>query len=117
MPQFPIPHIPPIRFVKSLVSADEKKASVLVEFESIPSLAMFVEAAAQSSSAVIDDDKILKMGYLVTLKNIKLLQEPKDKTYIIDVYVESRLESFKFFSFKVFSKNIEIANGSLSVHV
>jgi hypothetical protein len=115
MPDFPIPHTPPIRFVKKLLSSDEQKASVEVEFESVASLGMFVEAAAQSSSGILSQSDDIQRGFLVTLKNIKLLQEPKSTIYIIDVYLEHKLENFKSFSFSVFDDGVVVATGSFSV--
>jgi len=117
MLEFPIPHIPPIRFVKSLISSDEKGASALVGFDTIPTLGMFVEAAAQSSSGIVSNNDNIEMGFLVTLKNIKLLQEPKSTTYIINVQLDYKLENFKSLSFDALDNDIVIATGSFSVAV
>ena len=70
---FSAPHLPPVRFVKELIEADKKRAFAGVEFEEVPSIGMLIEAAAQSSSGIKDDDNDGRKGFLVTLKDIKLL--------------------------------------------
>ncbi len=115
MSDFPIPHTPPIRFVKSLISADAMSASVEVEFETIPTLGMLVEAAAQSSSGIISDEIDVRMGFLVTLKNIKLLEELTSTNYIVDIQLDYKLESFKSLSFKVVENENLIATGSFAI--
>jgi len=115
MLDFPIPHIPPIRFVKSLISADEQNASAEVEFDTIPTLGMLVEAAAQSSSGIVSEDTKVQMGFLVTLKNIKLLQELESTEYILNVQLDYKLQNFKSFSFSVIEDKKIVATGSFSV--
>jgi len=115
MLDFPIPHIPPIRFVESLISADAQSASVKIGFDTIPTLGMLIEAAAQSSSGIISDNSKTQMGVLVTLKNIKLLQELKATKYIVDIDLDYKLDAFKYFSFKVSDNNTIVATGSLSI--
>jgi len=115
MLDFPIPHMPPIRFVKSLISADEENASVEVGFDSIPTLPMLVEAAAQSSSGVISQNLQVQIGFLVTLKNIKLLEELELKKYTIKIHLDYKLENFKSFSFNVYDEELTIATGLFSV--
>jgi len=114
---FPIPHIPPIRFVKSLLSRDEKSALVEVEFDTIPSLGMLVEAAAQSSSGVAEETTEVKMGFLVSLKNIKLLQELQSRKFTIEVAIEHKLQDFKSLSFGVFEDKTIVATGSFAIAI
>lgn len=115
MPEFPIPHIPPIRFVKSLISADVENASVEVGFETIPTLGMLVEAAAQSSSAILSDDSDVRIGFLVTLKNIKLLQKLKSTKYIVNVHLDHKLADFNSLSFSVIEDDDIVATGSFAI--
>jgi hypothetical protein len=117
MLEFPIPHADPVRFAKSLNFADKTDASVNVEFNNIPTLAMLVEAAAQSSAGVLTDEKTIQKGFLVTLKNVLLLEKPKLKTYIIAVHLEHKIENFKSFSFQAFENKKIIATGILSVSI
>lgn len=115
MSDFPIPHIPPILFVKSLISTDTQDASVEIGFDAIPSLAMLVEAVAQSSSGILSDEKNARIGFLVTLKNIKLLQELQSLKYIVHVKLEHKLDDFKSFSFSVVEDKTVVATGSFAI--
>ncbi|MCD6433058.1 MAG: hypothetical protein J7L21_03365 [Sulfurimonas sp.] len=115
MVEFPIPHIPPIRFVKSLISADVKNASVVVGFDMIPTLGMLVEAAAQSSSAILSEDSTVRIGFLVTLKNIKLLQKLKSTKYIVDVHLDHKLADFNSLSFTIIENDNVVATGSFAI--
>ncbi len=112
---FPIPHTPPIRFVKSLLFGDEKSALVEVEFDTIPSLGMLIEAAAQSSSGIDEGNAEVKMGFLISLKNIKLLQELQSTKFTIEVVIEHKLQDFKSLSFSVVEDNTTVATGSFAV--
>ena len=116
MLDFPIPHIPPIRFVKSLPFADKKNATVEVDFKEIPTLGMIVEAAAQASAGVLDGDKEkVQMGFLITLRNIKLLNELKSSKYIFQMHLEHKVENFKTFSFSVLDNTINVAEGTITI--
>jgi len=68
-----LPHQEPIRFVKELLEIDAAYAFVSCIFPHPPTLAMVCEAAAQSSAAFAQDDKNITMGFLVSLKDIELL--------------------------------------------
>ncbi|NPA66534.1 MAG: hypothetical protein GXO11_06595 [Epsilonproteobacteria bacterium] len=116
MIDFPIPHIPPIKFVDSLISSDEKNASVKIKFDQIPTIGMLVEAAAQSSSGIDDGNKEkIQMGFLIALKNIKLLEEPLSKEYILNIHLDHKIENFKSFSFIVLDNDKKVASGSISI--
>ncbi len=115
MSDFSIPHLPPIRFVKSLLSADDRSASVRIAFEEVPTLPMLIEAAAQSSSGIDDDENDGRMGFLVTLKNVKLLEEIDSKEFIANIKLNQRIENFKSLSFEIAKDNIIIAKGVFSI--
>jgi len=113
MPDFKIPHLAPIRFVKSLLERDYKTALVKIGFDEIPTLGMLVEAATQSSSGILGDD-VSKMGFLMTLKNVKLLKEIKLKKFTVFVELDHKLANFKFFSFSISDDDV-VATGIFSV--
>lgn len=104
-----LPHLAPIRFAKYAISKEEKSAVVRVEFAEIPSLAMLVEAAAQSSAVFDRGDG--KMGYLVTLKGIKLLQEPKSLSYDVKIASEHEMDKLTYFNFKSYDADELVATG------
>ena len=118
MSEFPIPHIAPIRFVKALNNSDFTSASVNISFDYIPTLGMLIEAATQSSSGILDENKTdNSMGFLVTVKNVKLLQKLKSKEFIVNVSLDNKLESFKYFSFDILEDESIVATGTFSITI
>lgn len=109
MKELNLPHKEPIKFAKYIVSKEDDLAVIKVQFDEIPSLPMLVEAAAQSSAAFSNQEK--KMGFLVTLKNIKLLSKPCSVEYNIKVTLEHQLDSLVYFNFEVYDEYTLIANG------
>jgi len=112
---FSIPHLPPIRFVKDLLKADETTASVKVGFDEIPTLGMLIEAAAQSSSGISDAENNGRMGFVITLKNVKLLQDVNSKEFVVHIKLVHKLDDFKSLSFSIFEDETEVATGAFSI--
>ena len=108
-----LPHLAPIKFVKNISYKELNKARVEVEFNEVPSLAMMVEAAAQSSSVIGNED--VDIAYLVSMKNIQLLTPPTQNRFEIEVINEHNLENMKYISFNVFEKEKIIVNGSFII--
>ncbi len=115
MSDFSIPHLPPIRFVKSLLKTDKTRATVKIAFEEIPTLAMLVEAAAQSSSGIEDDEDDKRMGFLVSLKNVKLLQKLQSLEYKASIELMSKLNNFKSLAFIIKQEDKIVATGEFSI--
>ena len=115
MDDFPIPHLPPIRFVKTLLKADGTSASAKVCFDEVPTLGMLIEAAAQSSSGIKDDDNHERMGFVITLKNIKLLQYVSSKEFVVNVELVHKLDDFKSLSFNILEDETTVVTGAFSL--
>jgi len=115
MDDFSIPHLPPVRFVKTLIKADETSAMVEVGFNEIPTLGMLIEAAAQSSSGIKDDENNGRRGFVITLKNIKLLQDVNSKEFIVYVELVHKLDDFKSLLLKIYEKETLVATGAFSI--
>ena len=113
MKELNLPHKDPIRFAKDVVSKEGDTYTVKVHFDTIPSLPMIVEAAAQSSAAF--DDGHAKMGFLVTLKNIKLLKKPTARDYEVKVTSGAQVDSLTYFSFEAFDTTSLIATGTFII--
>lgn len=113
MQELSLPHKEPIRFAKYIISKESNMARVKVEFNKIPSLAMMIEAAAQSSSAIGDDNTL--MGFLVSLKNIKLLTVPTKTTLEVEILNEHNMEKMKMMNFNIFEDEIKISTGSFII--
>jgi len=115
MPDFAIPHTTPLRFVKTLISTNEQNAQVEIAFEEIPTLGMLIEAAAQSSSGILNQNINGKVGFLVTLKNIKLLSKPSTQSFQISTTLDHKIENYMYFTFSILDKNINIMTGSFVI--
>lgn len=92
-----LPHREPILFAKEILSLSETEAIVRVEFPTIPTLPMLVESAAQSSAAFSKED--ITTGFLVTLKNISLLEKLDKTEYLVTITIEHTLDSLTYFKF------------------
>lgn len=115
MDDFSIPHLPPVRFVKTLIKANETSAIVEVGFDEVPTLGMLIEAAAQSSSGIKDEENNGRMGFVITLKNIKLLHDLSSKEFIIEVELVHKVEDFKSLKFDIFKDDKTIAKGFFTI--
>ncbi|NPA60537.1 MAG: hypothetical protein GXO30_08800 [Epsilonproteobacteria bacterium] len=113
-----LPHQKPLKFAKHIVCVDEEVAIVKNEFSVVPSLGMLIEAAAQSSAALNDDDLQGAIGYVASLKNIRLHNQPTSLEFHIHIKLGTRLGNignFSFESFETKDKNKAIATGSFVV--
>ncbi len=110
MKELNLPHLAPIRFAKYLISEEDDTKVVKVAFETIPSLSMLVESAAQSSAAF--DDGSGRMGFLVTLKNIKLFEKPSALEYSVAVTSGQAIDSLTYFTFEIFDEDKLIVSGT-----
>ncbi len=113
-----IPHQKPIKFAHEIIEVNEDIAKVRCKFDKKPTLAMLFEAAAQSSAAFSIEDEP-KIGFLVSVKDVRLLSESKYLDYIIELKKELQFGSFCEFSFNVFDKenSLNIARGSITVMI
>ena len=109
MKELKLPHQAPMKFAKYAISKEENTAVVKVSFDTVPSLPMIVESAAQSSAALSNGEN--KMGFLVTLKNIKLLEKLSSLQYDVKVSLEHQIEDFRYFNFEVNNDNALVACG------
>ena len=110
-----LPHQEPIHFAKYILWKEETSALVKVEFPSIPSLAMLIEAAAQSSAAFNEGDHTL--AFLVSVKDVKLLCRLSAIEYEIKINFEYRLDTIVYFYFEVLDSNVHVAHGTLTIAI
>lgn len=106
-----LPHLPPIRFAKEVLTCKDKSACVLCEFPSFPTLPMLVEAAAQASSAFAQSNTP-RNGFLVLVKETSL--HVKVESLTCKVVVEERLSlgNSSEFSFEVYECEGGVMNAS-----
>jgi len=110
-----LPHIAPIKFAKAILQTDENSAVVKIAYDEFPTIGMLIEAAAQSSAGISDKQNIGRMGFLVSLKDVKLLEEIKSYEYIAKIDLVSRLDNFKSLKFEIFEEERMIAKGSFAI--
>lgn len=97
-----LPHLEPLIFAKKIIQKDENNSIVFCEFKELPTLTTFIEAAAQSSSSFVDQDKP-KLGFLATIKNIEQHKPFDSLQYHIHLKIEAQIAEFKQFYFEVFN--------------
>ena len=108
-----LPHADPILFAKRVLCKDDTTARVVVEFPQVPSLAMMIEAAAQSTAAFGDGTG--KGGYLVGMKSVKLLKEATQKSLEVQVSLKHSLENMTLIDFEVEQESLLLCKGSLTI--
>lgn len=109
-----LPHQKPVRFVNNIIDVEDDIALISCSFPTIPTLAMISEAAAQSSIA-FSKDKEEKIGFLITLKEIELLNDVMSLDYKIKIKKEISLGSLNEFSFELINDNKIYAIGNFVV--
>jgi len=111
-----LPHLEPILFAKELLEKDKDTCLVQVEFPHPASLAMIIEAAAQSSAGFASaNDDAKQVAFLVLLKDVVLLQETKYTQLTIGLKVEQNLATINYFSFIAKHKDEEVARGTFAI--
>lgn len=111
-----LPHLPPIRFAKEMLTCKEKRASVLCEFPCLPTLSMLTEAAAQASSAFAMSDTP-QNGFLVLIKDVSLHVKVQSLTCVVVIEERLSIGNSSEFYFEVFEKEggVLCASGSLMI--
>lgn len=105
-----LPHLAPILFAKRIESKSDKGATVLCEFPTLPTLPMLLEAAAQASSAISDDE--VKEGFLVSANSLKLYKKATERTVEIEVTQELKMQDMSIFSFSI----KDLADGKFTIY-
>jgi len=99
-----LPHLAPLIFAKEVLEKSDEHSKVLCEFEQVPKLFTFIEAAAQSSSSFIDPVKPM-LGFLATVKNIAQHHEFNDLSYVVSLKLEAHIGEYRQFYFEAVSKS------------
>ena len=111
-----LPHLKPVRFVQDVIVCDSENAKVGCIFPYRPTLAMIVEAAAQSS-VVFSVDSVARIGFLVLIKDAEVVQDYDSLEGVISISKTISFGNRFEFSFSFLDKNQEslIANGSFMI--
>ncbi|MDR0407528.1 MAG: hypothetical protein LBH45_01215 [Campylobacteraceae bacterium] len=105
-----LPHKPPILFVRNVLSKEDDSAVVDTLFPKIPSLAMMMEAAAQSSCVFGDEDK---EGFVISCQNVTLHGKPKGVSFKTHVACRLKNGLLSEIFFESRENDILIASGTL----
>ncbi|NCD11451.1 MAG: hypothetical protein EOL93_02785 [Epsilonproteobacteria bacterium] len=109
-----LPHLAPIRFAKVVLERTENRARVFCEFPSLPTLAMIVEAAAQSFSAFGEDEQP-RMGFLVLMKEISLHVNPKENALVMHCEHKGSFGMTSELFFEAYMGAEKIADGTVMI--
>jgi hypothetical protein len=110
-----LPHLAPVRFAQEVLLKEEKLARVSLSFGMLPSLAMMVEAAAQSSAAFRVNDR--ENAYLVSLKGVVLHEKASSENLVAEIIDAHRLDKMRYVEFKIFEEDLCLASGTLVIAV
>lgn len=111
-----LPHKAPLIFAKEVLEKDEHIVKVSCVFPEVPTLAMFIEAAAQGSAG-FSSKKSQSIGFITLVQNINKLYGVTGTEYIITIEKESEVARYKKFFFIVRTKesNKAIATGNFTL--
>lgn len=112
-----LPHLEPLIFAKEVLEQTSNHAKILCEFESVPKMTTFIEAAAQSSSSFVEPTKPMR-GFLATAKNITQHYPMESLSYVVILELEAQIGEYRQFTFEGFEKaNLEkaVISGSFTV--
>ncbi|WP_428025203.1 hypothetical protein [Arcobacter sp.] len=110
-----LPHQKPIKFVKNIIKQKDNKAIISCSFPFLPTLSMICEASAQATIAFSPTKEDIKIGFLISLKNIEQLQELTQNEYLIELEKSFTFGSMTEFSFKLLNDNQLFAQGELTI--
>jgi hypothetical protein len=110
-----IPHQVPIRFAQEVLARTQTTAKVRAIFPFEPTLGMLMEAAAQSSAAFSFD--AAKIGWVVALKEVKLLKKPLILDMIVHITMETTVGELTEVSFIVVNEEETFATGKIILKI
>ncbi|MEA3499087.1 MAG: hypothetical protein U9R16_08510 [Campylobacterota bacterium] len=112
-----LPHQEPLIFAKKIIEQNKEFNIVKCEFNHIPTLATFIEAAAQASISFIKDNDTAKIGFLTVAKNINKLESITKTTYLFKLENTAELNSMKQFYFESLEEDTKkvVVNGNFTV--
>jgi len=115
-----LPHGKILLFAKEVVYKTEHVVDVHCKFGVIPSLAMFLEAAAQCTAG-FSTQLEAKLAFLTIGKELKLLEEINYMEYIFRIHKETQLGQYGQFRFEVReivnSRKIAIGTFTLKIEI
>ena len=104
-----LPHREPLIFAKEVLLKQGNTVKVKCEFPTLPTLAMFVEAAAQSCAAFNFDSHSKEIiGFLTMANDVELLRKIETLHFLFLLKKEVEVGPYKKFSFEAYANNMHI---------
>ena len=110
-----LPHQEPIRFANEVLSSSNNKIIVSCKFPFSPTLAMACESAAQSSAGFAEETNDPQIGFLVSLKDILLIEDMNFTEAIIEIERTFDFGSMSEYSFELKNNNITYVSGKITI--
>lgn len=110
-----LPHQKPIRFANEVLSSCDNKIIVSCKFPFSPTLAMACEAAAQSSAGFAQESSDPKIGFLVSLKDILLIEDMNFTEAIVEIERTFDFGSMSEYSFELKNNDISYVSGKITI--
>lgn len=113
-----LPHKAPLVFAQEVLGKEGDTVKVKCLFPQLPTLAMFIEAAAQSSAGFNEEGESA-IGFLTMIQNIQKLAPLLCKTYFITVTKENEVGPYRKFFFSAYcniSKK-EVVTGNFTLMI
>lgn len=115
-----LPHCEPLIFAKEILFKNNDSVKVRCEFNTFPTLAMFIEAAAQSSVAFASDsDTMTKIAFLTIVNDVKLIEKVKNIHFFFIIKKEVEVGQYKKFFFDAYdpNTNLKIVTGKFTLFI
>jgi hypothetical protein len=111
-----LPHKEPIIFIGDLIELSEIRCRFWTQFPSVPTLAMFCEAAAQGSSFFPLSPECT-IGVVSSFRNVKKLDTIDATRYSLSIQIKHTFNNSYLFTFEAFDPNTEIvvATGEIAI--
>lgn len=96
-----LPHLAPLIFAKEVLFKNSERVEVKCEFDSVPTLAMCVEAAAQSCAA-FEDGGSESLAFLTQCSEVHFLEKVEALSLLFSLHKEVEVAGYKKFFFEVY---------------
>ena len=111
-----LPHQEPLIFAQEIRHQSNEKVEVLCDFKQLPTLAMFIEAGAQSSSA-FNQEQNISMAFVTMVKNVQLLEAIQTERYLFKVTQKAVVDKYRQYDFEAYEEGcfVCIVKGSFTL--
>lgn len=113
-----LPHLPPLLFAKKVLKKNKNSVHVQCAFPQVPTLAMFLEAAAQCSAGFEEEGK-KNLGFLTMAQDIQTLSTINQTKYLFILQKESEVGNYKKFFFIAYTPtdNQPVVSGNFTLMI